>query len=298
MLKSIGKSLLFLSLFWLVYGFTIPNYEWYVTDTVGVFSETQKADITTKIQTIEKTTSIEIAVLVVPTVDDDINLAAVDVGNQWGVGKKGQDNGLIVLIAVDDRKYSLQVGYGLEWTLPDLATKQISDARFPPNFRNGNYYQGIIEMLDDVSGYIQKDPTIVNTYSQTTQQSSWNTFNEKYMLYAFVLALILLSSFGRWITIPSSTWKWRKMRKKGRFIYAGVWLVLSYILFFFLSTFIISLVISYILLLFGVLMWLYSKPGGGPIRFGWGGSSFWWWGSSFGWFGWGSFGWGWSSWSR
>ncbi|MCX6823983.1 MAG: TPM domain-containing protein, partial [candidate division SR1 bacterium] len=290
MLKSIVKSLLFLSLFGLVYGFIIPNYEGYVTDTVGVFSETQKADITTKIEAIEKTTSIEIAILVVPTVDDDINLATVDVGNQWGVGKKGQDNGLIVLIAIDDRKYSLQVGYGLEGTLPDLATKQIGDARFPPNFRNGDYYQGIIEMLDDVSGYIQKDPTIVQTYSQPTQQSSGNTFNEKYMLYAFVLVLVLLSSFGRWITVPSSTGKGRKMRKKGRFIYTGVGLVLSGILFFFLSTFIISLVISYVLLLFGILMGLYSRPGNGPIWFGGGGSGFGGGGSSFGGFGGGSFG--------
>ena len=106
--------------------------------------------MTSKIQEIEKATSIEIALLVVPSVDDDINLAAVDVGNQWRVGKKGQDNGLIVLIAVNDRKWAIQVGYGLEGTLPDITTKRIGEARFPPNFRNGNYYQGLNEMLHDV----------------------------------------------------------------------------------------------------------------------------------------------------
>ena len=57
---------------------------------------------------------------------------------------------MIVLIAVDDKKWSIQVGYGLEGILPDLATKRIGEARFPPNFQQGNYYQGIIEMLDDV----------------------------------------------------------------------------------------------------------------------------------------------------
>lgn len=114
-----------------------------------MFSDTQKADLTSKIEEIEKATSIEIAILVVPTVDDDINLAAVDVGNKRGVGKEGQDNGLMLLIAIDDRKRSIQVGYGLEGTLPDLATKRIGEARFPPNFREGNYYQGVLEMLDD-----------------------------------------------------------------------------------------------------------------------------------------------------
>ena len=122
-MKFALRILIVISLFWLVYGFTIPNYDWYVTDKVGVFSQIQKEDLTAKIQEIEKATSIEIAILVVPTVDDDINLAAVDVGNKRWVGKKGQNNGLVLLIAVDDRKRSIQVGYGLEWILPDLATR-------------------------------------------------------------------------------------------------------------------------------------------------------------------------------
>ena len=66
------------------------------------------------------------------------------------MGKKGQNNGLVLLIAVDDKKRSIQVGYGLEGTLPDIVTKRIGEARFPPNFRQGNYYQGVSEMLDDV----------------------------------------------------------------------------------------------------------------------------------------------------
>ncbi len=297
--KSLLKSLMVLFLFWLVYGFTIPNYEWYVTDKVGVFSEAQKSELNVKIQEIEQATSIEIAILVVPTVDDDINLAAVDVGNTRWVGKKGQDNGLMLLIAVDDKKRSIQVGYGLEGVLPDLATKQIGDVRFPPNFRQGNYYEWVIEMLDDVLWYIKQDPTVVQTYAHTSQQSSWNTIHDKYGFYLLVLALFLLSAFGRLITVPSAKWIWRKMRKHGWYIYGGVWLVLSFIIFYFISTFILSAVISYILLLFGVLMWLYGKPGNRwwPIRFGW-----WWgssrWGGGFGWFWGGSFGGGGSSWGR
>lgn len=295
-MKYLIKGLLFVCLFWVAYGFTIPSYEWYVTDKVWIFSETQKADLTAKIQEIEQATSIEIALLVVPTVDDDINLVAVDVGNQWWVGKKGQNNGLVILIAVDDRKWSIQVGYGLEWVLPDLATKQIGEARFPPNFKQGNYYQWIMEMLDDALSYIKQDPSTIKTYSQSSQQSSWNN-NDNYIFYMLVFVLFLLSGFGRWITVPSTKWAWRRMRKNGRYIYGGVWLVLSFIIFFFISTIILSVIISYILLLFGLLMWLYAKPGGGALFFWWGGSSFWWW-SSFWWFGGWSFWWWGSSWSR
>jgi len=229
MIKSILRSLIFICLLWVVCGFTIPNYEWYVTDKVGVFSDVQKADLTSKIEEIEKTTSIEIAVLVVPTVDDDINLAAVDVGNKRGVGKKGQNNGLMILIAIDDRKWSIQVGYGLEGTIPDLVAKNIGEADFPPNFRNGDYYQGVNQMLDDVLWYIKQDPTIVQNYSQSTTSSS--SSNDGYVWYAFIFFFIVISGFGRRVTVPSiKKGKKRKMRKHGRWMYVWWWLLLSWLL--------------------------------------------------------------------
>lgn len=301
MFKTVIKCFILISLFWVVYGFTIPNNEWYVTDKVGVFSETQKADLNTKIQEIEKSSSIEIAVLVVPTVDDDINLAAVDVGNQWGVGKKGQDNGLVLLIAVDDRKWSLQVGYGLEGTLPDLVTKQIGEARFPPNFRNGDYYQGILEMLDDVSWYIQQDPTIVQSYSQTSQSTIGNSFNERYLEFVFFFFIFSISVFGSLVTVASSTKnKKRKMKKYGRLMYMGggivLWLVVALVI-----PFVFAICVSYLFLLFSVLGSLYGRTSSWWtwIRYGGGGwSSFGGGWSSFGWFGGWSFGGGGSSWSR
>ena len=289
-MKTILKVIALFFLVWVVCGFEIPNYDWYVTDKVGVFSETQKADLNSKIQEIEQATSIEIAVLVVPTVDDDINLAAVDVGNKRGVGKKGQNNGLMVLIAIDDRKRSIQVWYGLEGTLPDIVTKNIGEADFPPNFKNWDYYQGIVEMLDDVLWYIKQDPTIVQTYSQNTSNSS---SNDDYTGLLFILFFIAIGGFGRRVTVPSvKKGKRRKMRKHGRWMYGGAGLVLSLLVTLILASFIVSAIISYLFLLFGVLMSLYGKTGtwGRGIRFGWGSGGFGGGGSSFGGFGWGGFG--------
>ena len=299
MFKNIVNITIVLLFFWVVCGFNIPNYEWYVTDKVGVFSETEKTNLTNKIEEIEKTTSIEIAVLVVPTVDDDINLAAVDVGNKRWVGKEGQNNGLLLLIAVDDRKWSIQIGYGLEATLPDLATKRIGETRFPPNFREGNYYQGIMEMLDDALWYIKQDPTIVNTYSQASSTTNDDSF-DKYLEFVFFFFIFAISFFGKRVTVPSTiTWKNRKMKKYGRWFYAGAWLLLWLIVALILP-FIFAIFISYFFLLFGVLMALYDKTGNGwtGIRFGGRWGSFGGGGSSFGWFWGGSFGGGGSSGSR
>lgn len=293
-MKFIFKISLLILTFWVVYGFSIPNNEWYITDKVGIFSQMEKDTLTSKIQEIEKTTSIEIAVLVVPTVYDDINLAAVDVGNQWGVGKKGQNNWLLLLIAVNDKKRSIQVGYWLEWTLPDLVTKRIGEARFPPNFREGNYYQGVFEMLDDTLWYIKQDPTLVQTYSQDTTS---NPSFEKNFEIVFVIFFFAISVFGRLVTVPSIKGKWRKMKKYGRWIYAWVGFILSFLITWIIASFVISLFISYLFLLFGVLFSLYgnSPNGTGGIRFGWTGGGSWWWGWWFGWFGGGSFGGWWSS---
>lgn len=293
MLKNFVKITIVLLFFWVVCGFEIPNYNWYVTDKVGVFSETEKTELGAKIQEIEQATSIEIAVLVVPTVDDDINLVAVDVGNKRWVGKKSQDNGLIVLIAVDDRKWSIQVGYGLEWILPDLATKQIGEARFPPNFRAGNYYQGVVEMLDDVLWYIKQDPGIMAAYSQTPSTTSDDSFG-KYSEFVFFFFIFAISVFGRRVTVPSTVkWKKRKMKKHGRWMYTAaglfLWLIVTLII-----PFIIAVFVSYFFLLIWVLMALYGKSTWNTWNtwFLWwsGWSSWWWWGSSFGWFSGGSFG--------
>ncbi|MFA6255565.1 MAG: TPM domain-containing protein [Candidatus Absconditabacterales bacterium] len=285
MLKSVIKSLIILSFFGVVCGFIIPNYDGYITDKVGIFSETQKADLTSKIEEIEKTTSIEIAILVVPTIDgDDINLLTTDIFNQWSVGKKNQNNGLMLLIAVDDRKRSTIVGYGLEGTLPDLATKRIGEAHFPLNFREGNYYQGIVEMLDDTLGYIKQDPTIVKKYSQNTTNSS--SPNEAYMGRIFIFFFFSISGFGRWVTVSSSKGKGRKMKKYGRWIFAGTGLVMSLLLTWFIANFILAAFMSYIFLLLGVAMTLGDKTGSGRgIRFGGGGGGSWGGGSSFGGFG-------------
>lgn len=295
MFRSLFKSIFLVSLFWIVYGFSIPNYEGYITDTAGVFSETEKTNLTTKIEEIQKATSIEIAILTVSSVDDDINLAAVDVGNKWWVGKKGQNNGLLVLIAVDDKKWSIQVGYWLEGTLPDLATKRIAEARFPPNFREGNYYQGVFELLDDALWYIKEDPTIVWTYSQ---DAAATTSSDKDYLGLFIMLLFFSSIFGRWITVPSSTNKGRKLRKYGRWMYAGAGIILSLVISSILASFVFAFILSYVFLFIWIIMSLSSKTGWDMFRFGggwsgFGGGGWWFWG-----FGGGSFGGGWSSWSR
>jgi uncharacterized protein len=287
MIRHILKISVFLLFLWILFAFDVPSNEWYVTDKVGVFSQYQKASLVSKIEEIEKTTWIEMAILVVATVDDDINLVAADVGNIRGVGKEGQDNWVVVLIAIDDRKRSIQVGYWLEGTLPDLIADRIGETNFPPNFRNGDYYAGVLAMIDDFLWYIAKDPTIVHTYSTSSSNTSWD---EDMIGIVFFVLIILMGWFGRWITIPKMKGSWRKMRKYGRLIYSIVWFALTFLVMLVIASFVASLFLSYLLLLFGILMAMFGRNGWWRwgMRFGGSWDSWWWW-SGFGWFGGGSF---------
>ncbi|MCY1519878.1 TPM domain protein [compost metagenome] len=82
--------------------------------------------------------------MIVKSVGDyDINEYALELGRKWGIGGKDKNNGVILLVALGDRKMSIQTGYGLEGVLPDVYTKRIIDYDIKPYFQSGDYYAGI-----------------------------------------------------------------------------------------------------------------------------------------------------------
>lgn len=121
-----------------------PNPPKLVNDFAEVLSAGQESGLESKLLRYNDTTSTEIAVVIVNTLnDEDPNLYAAELGEEWGVGRKGKDNGLVFLVAVDDRKMAIQNGYGLEGRLTDLETKLIIEDYVIPHFKQGDYYGGI-----------------------------------------------------------------------------------------------------------------------------------------------------------
>ncbi len=116
-----------------------------VNDLTGnTLSESQKQSLETKLRVFEDSTSNQVTVVIIKTVGDyDINQYALELGRKWGVGGKKKNNGVVLLIAVGDRKLSIQTGYGLEGALPDMYTKRIIENDIKPYFKEGDYYSGI-----------------------------------------------------------------------------------------------------------------------------------------------------------
>jgi uncharacterized protein len=128
----------------------LPAPDGYVNDYAGVIDPTTKGRLETILTNLKSVADIEIAVVTVRTTGgQDIFDYSLAVARGWGVGsKEGEQNGLLLLVAINDRKYFTQVSTRLEGDLPDGLVGQIQRARLVPQFRQGNYSQGIADTVE------------------------------------------------------------------------------------------------------------------------------------------------------
>ena len=117
-----------------------------VNDFTQTLTTEQVQALENKLVAYDDSTSSQIAVVIIPTTGDyPIEDVALRILRDWGVGSKGTNNGIVILVAKDDRKARIEIGYGLEGAIPDMIAASIIDHEMTPNFRAGNYYRGLDE---------------------------------------------------------------------------------------------------------------------------------------------------------
>lgn len=133
-----------------------PKPSTLVTDFTNTLSESEQQQLEQKLVAYDDSTSSQIAVVIMKSVGDyDINDYAQRVGRAWGIGQKGKNNGVIILVAIGDRKVAIQTGYGAEGALPDIVTHEIIQNEIRPNFKSGNYYAGLDAATTDIIKYLK-----------------------------------------------------------------------------------------------------------------------------------------------
>lgn len=121
----------------------------FVQDYAAMLSADQVQTLEAKLEVYEKTSTNEIAVVTIPSLDGDtIENVAQNIFTEWGIGKKDKNNGVLLLISLADRKTRIQTGYGVEGDLTDLGTHYIQDEVITPAFKAGDYYGGINGAVD------------------------------------------------------------------------------------------------------------------------------------------------------
>jgi uncharacterized protein len=141
-----------------------------------------------------------VAVLLVPTVQPEtIEQYSIRVAEAWKIGRKKVDDGVIFVIAKNDRDMRIEVGYGLEGALPDAIAKRIIRDDVTPHFRAGEFYLGIVAGTDRIMRTIDGEPLPAPTLAQRAQKPSSDIGSALPVLLigALVVGGILRSIFGR-----------------------------------------------------------------------------------------------------
>ncbi len=153
-----------------------PAISGFVTDNANIIDSSYKDKITQLAGEIEKESTVEIAVVTIDSLEgEDIDMYAVNLFEKWGIGKKDKDNGLLILVAKEDREAKFEVGYGLEGTVTDSMRVNIGERIIVPNFKNGEYGKGIYESMLVVQELLKGNPEVVSQYSMKQGGSSGNT---------------------------------------------------------------------------------------------------------------------------
>ncbi len=130
-----------------------------VIDTTGTLLAAQKAALEAKLSALEAAKGSQVVLLMVPTTaPEDIASYANRIGNAWKIGRKGVGDGVLLVVAKDDRKVRIEVAKTLEGAIPDLAAKQIIDEALTPRFKQGDYAGGLDAAVDQLAARIKGEP--------------------------------------------------------------------------------------------------------------------------------------------
>ncbi len=115
-----------------------------ITDGADMLTAAEEQQLGMRLRHYADTTSTQIVVVTIPDLEgDDIARRATAIGQEWGVGQRGRDNGIVVLVSRDDRQIFIAPGYGLEGVIPDVVAARIVRNIITPLFREGHYYEGL-----------------------------------------------------------------------------------------------------------------------------------------------------------
>ncbi len=137
----------------------VPAFTARVIDLTQTLTAQEQAAFESKLESFEETKGSQVAVLIVPTTQPEaIEQYAIRVVDVWKVGREKVDDGLLLLIAKEDRKVRIEVGYGLEGAVTDLYAKRIINEIVTPKFRQGDFAGGIDGALNALIGLVGDEP--------------------------------------------------------------------------------------------------------------------------------------------
>src|SRR5262245_50515451 len=193
---------LVLSLLWCAFAVAdvaVPPLTAHVTDLTSTLSASQRGALEQKLTDFEQRKGAQVAVLIVPTTKPEaIEQYSIRVVDAWKLGRKGVDDGALLIVARDDRELRIEVGYGLEGVLTDATSNRIIDEIIVPRFRSGDFAGGIDAGLEQMMHVIDGEPLPAPHWRQPRGggREFGNALPVMFML-ALTFGAVLTRIFGR-----------------------------------------------------------------------------------------------------
>lgn len=179
--------------------FAVPPNDGFVTDAAAILSESEQTDLELKLNEYRQATSNEIAVVTIKSLDGaDVGQAALDIHRAWRVGSQTNDNGIVLLLAYDDRKVWISVGYGLEGAVPDLTAYRITEDIMKPLLKDGQYAAALNAGVDTLK------EAIGGEYKPEEQAEPKDIAS--LVMVVFFVVLNLFRLLGVWMAKSKSWW--------------------------------------------------------------------------------------------
>lgn len=195
MKKIVASTAIFLSLVTFCSAYKSPGSpQGFVNDFAGVLTNEQKTTLEAKLTAFQTETTNEIVVTTINSLEGDtIENYANELFREWGIGTKEKNNGVLFLVAVDEHKMRIEVGYGLEGAVTDIGTKHLQDEVAAPAFRNNEYFLGIDGVVDGVIAMSKGEYAA----EKTSTQSTLGELFFKFIFFAPFVFTWLIALFAR-----------------------------------------------------------------------------------------------------
>lgn len=159
-----------------------------VYDYAGLLSQGEKEALERKLVKYSDTTSTQIVVAIISTSNGEgLDMLGAKWGQKWGIGQADEDNGILIILAKDDRKVDINTGYGIESLISDRDAEQIINRIMIPQFKQGNYYAGLNQAVDALINELQ------GNFSGSRQGNSAFPIQPILMFIFFIVILFIIS---------------------------------------------------------------------------------------------------------
>lgn len=173
----------------------VPPLKARVTDLTGTFDATSAGELEARLAALEQEKGSQIAVLLVPTTQpESIEQYALRVAETWKLGREKIDDGVLFLVAKDDRTLRIEVGYGLEGAIPDAIAKRVIEEIVVPRFRDGDFVGGVGAGADALIGLVRGEPLPEPEPGREFGEA--DEYVPLFMMFVFVASGLLRAVFG------------------------------------------------------------------------------------------------------